>query len=447
MVDDGELFEYWGHEASLLPIETLPWFRWTMDAKFIRWAGPAADGARSTRTSSSAVHAVVAERGPDRAERHRRARGSVGAVVGLAARQAGARVPVLVRAALGPPPRRTSSAMYDLLRPLIPAEHVDAPALDRGRGATRRWSCARRARSASAPSRDLCDYFRLNVPTTRPLIAELVERAAAPGDASRAGSSRRSCTRTRACRAGSTPAALLSPFDSLIWVRDRTERLFDFRYRSRSTRPQPKRVYGYYVLPFLLGDELVARVDLKADRAGVGAAACAARSREDPVPSPEVAEELAAELALMAGWLGLDGVVVDARGDLAPALRAAVARRLSGRRARSDDGADQVADDRGDRHRDPADEREPDRGAADRRAAEAGADRRRGPRAARARSTAIAAMRAPLGTATATSSGGTAPSEKPARRHRRGLHRAGRRARGDDAELVADVAAERVGLA
>ena len=115
--------------------------------------------------------------------------------------------------------------------------------------------------------------------------------------------------------------ALLSPFDSLIWERSRTERLFDFRYRLEIYTPKPKRVYGYYVLPFLLGDELVAARRPQVRPRRPGCCASAARSREaghDPIA---IAGPLAEELALLAGWLGLERVVVDDNGDLAPALR------------------------------------------------------------------------------------------------------------------------------
>jgi uncharacterized protein YcaQ len=122
-----------------------------------------------------------------------------------------------------------------------------------------------------------------------------------------------------------TAAALLSPFDPVVWRRERAERLFGFRYRIEIYTPPPKRQYGYYVLPFLMGDRLVARVDLKADRQA-GVLRALGVHAEPGVPFLDLSEALGAELRTMCAWLALDRVEVGDRGDLASPLRDALHR-------------------------------------------------------------------------------------------------------------------------
>jgi uncharacterized protein YcaQ len=316
------LFEYWGHEASLLPVELQPLFRWRMArAHHEAWGGM-----RRVATEQPQLVARVLEdvraRGPISAaqlsedERPRRTGpwwdwSDVKRAIEY----------LFWSGEVTSARRRGFERLYDVPERVLPRAVIEAPTPDEADAQRELIRLAAGAMGVAAP-RDLRDYYRLPVAGFRERLAELVEAGEllevevegwkAPGYlAAGARVPRRVEAR-----------ALLAPFDPVVWERDRTERLFGFRYRIEIYVPQPKRVYGYYVLPFLLGDRLVARVDLKADRA---AGALLVQSAHAEAHAPDhTAEELAAELRVMAGWLGLERVEVRDRGDLAPALRRAV---------------------------------------------------------------------------------------------------------------------------
>jgi uncharacterized protein YcaQ len=320
--DAGALFEYWAHEASLLPVEMQPLLRWRM-AKAERFEGIYGALGRFVRERRSFVDsalAEIAERGPIGASE------LTGAGTGTTGwwgwNDGKTALEYLFWAGLVTTATRRGSfeRVYDLPERVFPRAVLAAPTPD---PADALRALIRHAATALgvATAADLHDYFRMNAADGNPAIRTLVEEGALlpvevegwtqPAFLDAAARIPRQIDAT----------ALLVPFDPLVWERARAERLFGFRYRIEIYTPAHKRVHGYYVLPFLFGDRLVARVDLKADRANRTLLVHAVHGEPGIQPGP-VAEALLAELRLLAAWLDLDEVAIGERGDLAKALRA-----------------------------------------------------------------------------------------------------------------------------
>ncbi len=317
----GELFEYWVHEASHVPTQHHHLHRWRM-AEEHKWSRYHTLEQRRPGFVDS-VHQRVATDGPLAAGDLEQRVGKKGTwwdwddgKVALEYLFWNGRVTATRRAS-------DFARVYDLAERVLPAEVLARPTPSEPEARKELLVLAARHHGVGTLD-DLIDYHRQRAQPCRPLLAELVEegRLIATTVEGWAKPAYRHPAVASARRVDAR--ALLSPFDPVVWHRDRTERLFGFRYRIEIYTPQPKRVYGYYVLPFLLGDQLVARVDLKADRHR-GVLMVPGVFGEPGVPVDEVVEALAAELRLMATWLGLGVIEVGERGDLASPLRQVVA--------------------------------------------------------------------------------------------------------------------------
>jgi uncharacterized protein len=327
-----ELFEYVGHEWSLLPVALHPFLRWRMHAfaHDPRWPADLPDG------YAEMVYSEVSERGPVTAAELTAAGRRGSRFEGRPGKKALTWLTQCGRLAVAD--RRDGVPVYDLAERVIPAEVLDAPTPERDDARQELLVIAADALGV-ATAKDLASYFLIGMG-----VAGFSERTVYPGSTTSArlvaglaeagrlrpvtveGWERTAYLHPQAAEPSDVDAAaLLSPFDPLIAERDRTQRLFGFRYRSEVYTPPAKRQYGYYVLPFLLGDRLVARVDLKADRQA-GTLAVLGAYAEPDVDRAAVADALSAQLKRLAVWLTLDAVVVSKRGDLSDGL----SRRMAG---------------------------------------------------------------------------------------------------------------------
>jgi uncharacterized protein YcaQ len=321
------LFEYWGHEASLIPVELHPYLRWRMaQSREEAWGGmlrvakerpELVEWVREeVRGKGPVTAAQVEEDVPRRAENW-----------GWNWSDTKRALEWLFWCGEVTAARRNGSfaRLYDLTERVLPAAVIAAPTPtepEAMRELVRRSAVA----LGVAGELGLRDYFRLPVAGAKRAIAELVEEGVLRSVKVEGWAQKTYLHHEARVPRQVRAAALLSPFDPLIWERSRTERLWDFRYRIEIYTPAEKRVHGYYVLPFLLGEHLVARVDLKADRK-VGVLRVPSAWLEPRHHAGEVAGALADSLYELAGWLGLAEVAPPERGDLSIGLAEVLRRR------------------------------------------------------------------------------------------------------------------------
>jgi uncharacterized protein YcaQ len=318
----GEMFEYWAHEASLVPVEDHRLWRWLMKRE-LRWEKFTEilknhpeyleDVLEQVRTFGPLKTSDLKDPGD------RNGNEMWGWSQGKIALEA-----LFAQGIVTTAERPNFTRMYDLTERVIDAEHLGPPDLTEDEAIPQLILNAARHLGV-ATIQDLIDYPRLNmrrngIKAARAAIADLANKGRLE-EVEVKGWDRTAYLHPDAVLPNKARGtALLSPFDSLIWFRDRTERLWDFYYRIEIYVPEAKRVHGYYVLPFLLDGDLVARVDLKTDRKARRLLVKGSFG-ETGIDRPHVGTELLKELERVASWLDMDEVEISPNGDLAPFLR------------------------------------------------------------------------------------------------------------------------------
>jgi uncharacterized protein len=312
-----KVFEYWAHEASFLPVETYPLMRWRMERaeRGEEMYNGLAKWGRERAAYIEDIFREVVERGPIAASALEGQKGSGGWWGWSDAKHAFEWLFWAGRITTAS--RRGFERLYDLPQRVLPPATLALPVPSPEDAHRELLRISARAHGV-ATAGDLRDYFRLSPADIKGRIEELVDAGDLLPVRVEGWSKQAYLHRDARFPRKIEARALLAPFDPVVFERARTERLFDFRYRIEIYTPAEKRQYGYYVLPFLLGERIVARIDLRADRpAGVLRVHAAYAEPGAPL---QTAAELFEELKLMQGWLGLERIEVTPAGDLGSAL-------------------------------------------------------------------------------------------------------------------------------